>query len=50
MEFSSRKVEGGWIVTIQGNDYTEKVIAKDSDLIKQFKEFVESSKVQTLNE
>lgn len=53
MNFNAQKYEGGWLVTVERghkilND--EKIVTKDSELIKQFKAFVEQSKVQTLNE
>lgn len=49
MEFNALKVDGGWIAFIDNDEALSgrrKVIVKDSELVKQFKEFVESSKAQ----
>lgn len=49
--FAATKVDGGWIIdtTLSGDDKT-KVVAKDNEVIKQFKEFVEQIKPGVLNE
>lgn len=51
MEFNAEKVDGGWIVFSDSNDKNPlrsrtRVIVKDNELVKHFKEFVESSKAQ----
>ncbi len=52
MVFNAQKVNGGWIVhaDIGSSGVQTKVVVKDNELIKNFKEFVENSKVTQLNE
>ena len=52
MQFNAEKLDGGWLVFMDDstNNGAQKVIVKDNELVKQFKEFVESSKITPLNE
>lgn len=49
--FNATKADGGWIIDTDSDHISKtKVVVKDSEVIKQFKEFVEQTKPQTLNE
>lgn len=49
--FNAEKFEGGWLVNIDSNTESKtKIVVKDNELVKHFKEFVEQSKLETLNE
>lgn len=49
--FHAEKFEGGWLVNIGSDDDNKtKIVVKDNEMVKQFKEFVEQSKTQVLNE
>ena len=53
MHFSVEQAQGGWIVNMESTSNgvaVTKVVVKDNELIKQFKQFVEEAKPITLNE
>lgn len=52
VEFNAQRENGGWIVyseDAQGNG-RRRIVVKDTEVVKQFKEFVEQSKAQLLVE
>lgn len=53
MHFSVEQAQGGWIVNTESAENqgsVVKVVVKDNELVKQFKQFVESAKPTMLVE